>query len=407
MQDFQSCRAMYSTTPKVSDKSSSYSEFKSRSFKSSAVRPRYQSSKYTYQVSTLESLAKRRSVLFQELLYMYILQPWLPPSKSMKPARKQSALMQNSDRMLLLNPWTSSRYLTMALRPGYNAPVLFFSSSILGGQWSALVCSWGVPKTCGENWAGYRRLSNLLQKRPSSRSISLRHILDRFHSGWPPYVCGPLLRAALRSWISSDLSLDGKLFGHFRDVIDQPEHSVLAAGVGLRVSNWNRQRVSICAERRLPTIIFHRKKSTGDGYCSFWEQCWWVTVNHRKFFAILILFHSGNTIPYRFSQTPTNDRFWLGNPRSCFHHDGNSNVSNLMRQIERNTVHKPPTFRHHRLARNPICFICILVLLRLSCSVHPILLYSTIQHRTRHHNARLRLLPPPSRQRRHLSRPPG
>lgn len=69
MQDFHACRAMFSKTPKISDKSSSYSDFVSRSFKSSVLRHLFQSGNYAYQLSTLESLAKRRSVLFQDLLH--------------------------------------------------------------------------------------------------------------------------------------------------------------------------------------------------------------------------------------------------------------------------------------------------------------------------------------------------
>lgn len=171
----------------------------------------------------------------------------------------------------------------MALRPGYNASVHFFSSSILGGSWSALVCSWGVPKTRGENWAGHRRLSNVLQERPSARSIFLRHILDRFHPGRSAHVCRPILRAALRSWISADVGLDGELLGYSGDAVDQPKLSVLATGVGPGIGDWGRQRMSICAERRLLTVIFHCEKSISDGDCSFWEQCWWVTIyEYRK-----------------------------------------------------------------------------------------------------------------------------
>lgn len=127
----------------------------------------------------------------------------------------------------------------------------------------------------------------------------------------------------------------------------------------------------------------------------------------QKNLPFLIVLHSGNIISNCFPPPSTNDRFWMGNPRDCFHDDGNSNGPNPVRQNERGTVRKSSVFRHYRVARNPICFICILVLLRFSSPVHPILLYSALQHRTQHHNARLGLLSSSPCQRRHFSRPSG
>ena len=294
----------------------------------------------------------------------------------------------------------------MASRPGYNASVHFSFSSILGGSWSALVRCWGFPKNCDESWVGPRRISNLLPERTSARSISFRHILDRFHPGWSAHVCGPTIRPSLWSWISPDVGSDGELFGHLGDVDNQPKHRVLAIGIGPGIGDWNWQWVLICTERRLPTIVFHREASISDGNCGFWEQCWWVIIcQHNS--PILILVHSGNTISYCFPPTSTNDRFWMGNPRSCFHHDGNSDGSNHVRQNERETLWKSPAIRPHCLARNSICFICLLIVLRLSCPIHPILLHSALQHRAQHYKPRLGLLPSSSGQRRHFSRPPG
>lgn len=116
----------------------------------------------------------------------------------------------------------------------------------------------------------HRRISNLLPKRSSTRSILLRHILDRFHPGWPAHVCGNIRRASLRLWISPDAGSDGELLGHSWNVNDQPMHRVLATGVGPGVRDWNRQWMPFCAEHRLPTGLLHREKSISDGNCGFW-----------------------------------------------------------------------------------------------------------------------------------------
>ena len=68
MQDFHARRAMFSETLKIINKTNMYIDFKGISFKNRALRHLRQSSDYADQISTLKSLAKRRSVLFQELV---------------------------------------------------------------------------------------------------------------------------------------------------------------------------------------------------------------------------------------------------------------------------------------------------------------------------------------------------